>query len=264
MTTSAIKNGLRVIKILANQSQGVTYRQLMTELDISSITIKNLLLSMESRGFLRFDVQTKSYRLSLKLAKLGMAYVEHSGVSAVYQPLLEQLAQETGELVRITLKNGNRLIWVGMAKGSHKGLRVAPDTGSDVCLHATAAGKAWLSCMEHGKAIKLILDQGLVHSDRFGPKAIQAVNELLVELKKTERQGYAISIEEYLQGMSAIAVPIFSQNPSLGDAVGSISIAGPTVRMSKKRLKEMLPLLKKIGTELAMLSPIFTANVFPA
>jgi len=259
MTITAISKSLRVIEFLASRSRGATLSEVSTELGIPRAATLSVLRSLESRGFVRVEASSMRYALTMKLAKLGMFYVARSGMSEVYQPIIDRIASETGELVRLSLALGDHLTWVGMAQGSRNGLRIAPDTGRDVCLHATAAGKAWLATMSLERAVKLVLERGFGQTEHLGPSAITSIEAFLIELKLTKRLGYGMSIDEYIPGMSAVAasIPGF---PLDGPALGTISIAGPTARMSRKHLRAMVPLLIQGTSELSALAPIISAQ----
>jgi IclR family transcriptional regulator, acetate operon repressor len=53
-------------------------------------------------------------------------------------------------------------------------------------------------------------------------------------LAAVRKQGYAIDIEEFQEGISAVSAPIFS---SAGQVLGTLSIIGPAFRMTKEKLQ---------------------------
>ena len=58
-------------------------------------------------------------------------------------------------------------------------------------------------------------------------------------------RGYATSIDELELGLSAIAAPVFGPG---GDALAALSISGPTIRLTRDRIAELLPgLLEQAG-----------------
>ena len=74
------------------------------------------------------------------------------------------------------------------------------------------------------------------------------VLEMRQERQSLERiclQGYAIVHEEFEEGFSAIAAPVFDHT---GRAVAAISISGPTYRMASGQAKSFIkPLLTMTG-----------------
>ncbi len=87
-----------------------------------------------------------------KLVALGLQYLGQSGVIDLSQPLLDRLAESCGELVRLSVIDGERLTWIAKAQGARQGLRYDPDMGSDARLSCSASGLAWMASMSDDDA----------------------------------------------------------------------------------------------------------------
>lgn len=197
---------------------------------------------------------TATYRLGLKLSALGFRYVAQTGLLEICQPVLDRLAQQTGELVRMTLADESGLTWVSRAQGARFGLRYDPDMGSPVVLHATASGRAWLVAMPEADAIALVEQHGFVVPERFGRQKVKSSEDLLVELARTARRGYALAVEEGEPGAAAVAMAIPVRNARRSP--GTISVAGPVVRMTPAAPEEIVPCLNAAVAEVGQLWPI--------
>ena len=76
-----------------------------------------------------------------------------SGIVDIAEPLLERLASNCGELVRLSIVDGDRLTWVAKSQGTRQaGQRYDPDMGMDVQLSCTSSGHAWLMTMSDSSA----------------------------------------------------------------------------------------------------------------
>jgi len=53
-------------------------------------------------------------------------------------------------------------------------------------------------------------------------------------------QGYAVAVDELEHGLAALAAPVFGPD---GVAVGALSISGPTIRLTRTRIAELVPAL---------------------
>ena len=62
-------------------------------------------------------------------------------------------------------------------------------------------------------------------------------------------RGYALAVDSYIPGMAAMAVPLCP--PDGGAALGCLSIAGPAVRLTPARMRDLAPLLQAAASELA-------------
>jgi DNA-binding IclR family transcriptional regulator len=137
------------------------------------------------------------------------------------------------------------------------------ETTGTVPLFATASGKAWLATLKANDAVQLIAKQdGFTHADRYGPNVIRSIEALLKELRTTARRGYGLAINEAEPGVTAIAAAI--RSGSDGATVGTVSIAGPTVRMTENRVRELAPLVTQCATELSSLWPVRPKAGLPA
>ena len=61
-------------------------------------------------------------------------------------------------------------------------------------------------------------------------------------------QGYAVAIDELEHGLAALAAPVLGPD---GNAVAALSISGPTMRLTRERIAELVPALLEHARELS-------------
>jgi len=256
MSQAAVIHCIRMLDYLAGRPAGSTVDEAADYLHVSPARARTLLGTLTERGYVKVGRDAERYALTMELTKLGLAYQAHSGTSEIFQAVLDRLAMATGELVRMALADGERLVWVAKAQGSRSGLRFdAEQTGRDVALSSTAAGKAWLASLPEARARKLVRAQGFAPKNQFGPRAIRTTKRLVRELKTTAKQGYAVGHDEYMLGISAIAAAI--HGPSADEPpMGVVSIAGPLTRFTPDKLKSFRAPLLEATRELSALLPL--------
>jgi IclR family acetate operon transcriptional repressor len=167
------------------------------------------------------------------------------------QPLLDDLAKATGELVRLAISDGSRLVWVAKAQGARTGLRVDPDAGMEAHLAASATGLAWLAALSDEKALERVAMQGMAKAR--GPGAPKTLVELLERVGQTRERGYAMVVDAYELGTSAIAALV--RRGQSGEPLGTVSVAGPSTRMTAERMQAISPLLQECAKALSFASP---------
>ena len=158
-----------------------------------------------------------------------------------------------GELARLTLVEGDTLIWIAKAQGALSGLRYDPDVGQAVVLHATATGKAWLATLDEEYAVALVKARGFVVPSRFGSPVVRDEATLRAELAVTKERGWGLARGEGEPGTCALAVAIM--DPQTRRAIGTVSVAGPAARLTLERIAEILPDVKATAAEIADLWP---------
>ena len=68
------------------------------------------------------------------------------------------------------------------------------------------------------------------------------------ELDEVREQGYAVAVDELEIGLTAVAAPIRNAH---GDVIASMSVSGPTFRLSGERLDQVIPLLVAAAAEVS-------------
>jgi len=127
-------------------------------------------------------------------------------------------------------------------------------TSNMVPVYATATGKAWLATFEPDEAMrKVVKNGGFRDADKYGPNVLRSVEALLREVRRTAQRGYGTATSEAEPGVNAVAVAI--RTGANGSALGTVSVAGPSVRMTEGRVQELVPLLRRCASELANVWP---------
>lgn len=240
--SNALDRGLRALELLAGHCQGLPLQDIAGALDIAPSATHRMLSSLVEMGFVRQDPRHGNYILALKLISLALKHLSDIDLVDLARPMLDQLANESGELVRLGLVDGNSLIWVSKAQGTRSGLRYDPDAGAEAKLSCTASGLAWLSTMSTEQALEHVYRQGLPKPGEYGPNAATTVEALLACLQRARSQGYAMVNDSFEAGASAIAMPIMQAGQQA--PAGVISIAGPSIRLTAERMEQLVPALR--------------------
>ena len=252
--SSALEKGLSVLSFLAERPEGAPISEIARALDLPVSGVHRLLKELESLGYAQQRRDHGDYRLTLKLATTGLSFLTQTGIPDLSQPILDELAVKSGELVRLALADGQNLVWVGVAQGATSGLRYDPgaEHGQIVHLASASGGQAWLSGMTDNEAVEIVMRQGLEKSDGTGVSAPKSVADLLAVLAQVRQRGYALNANSFMLGMAAIATLV--RHPDTGEPIGTVSIAGPSARATPELLQSCLPDLLHAADELSKAS----------
>ena len=265
--SGVMERTLAIFELLTNHPEGLQVSAIATELDMPASGAHRLLKELSQFGYVRQLRSQGDYVLTIKLAAMGLSFLSKIGVTDVAQPILDRLASQSGELVRLSVVDHPNLVWVGVAQGATTGLRYDPgrEQGLVVHLAASAGGRAWLSALSEEEALELVAAQGVKPPFEGGPSIAHTIAEVLDILAETRVRGYAVAVNSYLAGMAAMAVPI--HRPDGGTPIGCVSIAGPAVRVTAERMevlkKSLLEAAAEIG-DAAGGSTFFNRNRAPA
>ena len=247
---------LSLIEALAEAPANVSLGTLAEQLDLPKSATHRLLQSLAGRGYVQQDPASQDYGLSLKVALLGFRYLDARRLPDVAQDALARLAQASGEYCRLAVVEGEGLIWIARAQGATQGLRYDPPMSRDVVLHATATGKAWLASLPEQEALRIACARGFATPPGFGQRAVTNVDELRAHLDVTRARGYAHAVEEGEPGTVALAAPFRAFDRPDAPVAGTVSIAGPQVRLTDARVAELAPLLLATTREISTLWPL--------
>jgi len=263
MNQSAAKRVLLVLEFLAGRPDGAGLTDICESLSLPKSIGHRLLSLLVEAGFVAQHDQTGYYGLTLKLTMLGLRHYVRTGLDDLAQPILDRLAAQTGELARLAIVEGERLVWVAKAQGARSGLRYDPDvdhdTGHDVVLHATATGKAWLSTLPEAEAMRIVAATGLRTPPRFGPNVALSLEAFRQMLSATRLAGFGEAVEEGEPGTAAVAVAVIDASSiGLARSVGTLSLAGPSFRFGAERRRQLASVLTGAAKELGGIWPLRT------
>lgn len=250
--SSILERSFKVLEDLAHAPEGKALSSLAADLDMPLSATHRLLAELIRCGYVRQDCSQGNYLLTIKLVSLGLGFLSASGIVDIAQPLLDGLAAESGELVRLAVVDGSELIFVAKAQGATRGLRYDPDMGLSVTLSCSSAGHAWLSTLTDEEALALVAQRGFGKPEDFGPNAPTTVKALLACLEATRARGFSMIVEVFAPAMTAMAAPV--RSPHNGAVMGVVTIAGPMVRLTEERMLTLGPALLATTDALAQAS----------
>src|SRR6478735_5982188 len=158
------------------------------------------------------------------------------------RPVCRQLAADTGETVNIAVLSESSALYLDQVAGS-SALQPHNWVGQHIPLHATSNGKVLLSGLDD-----VALDEVLGGLSRYTALTITRKSQLREEVKLVREQGYAVAVDELEVGLTAVAAPIRNAH---GDVVASMSVSGPTFRLTPARVEEVVPQLVEAALEVS-------------
>lgn len=256
MTVAAIDRCLSIIEALASAREPVELTELAARLDLQPSAVHRAITTLVNRDWIVRDAETQRYTLSLRLSTLAFRNLEARAVPDIVQSVLDKLALRTREYCRLAIREGTDLVWVARAQGATGALRYDPDMGQEIILHATANGKAWLATLEEEEALRIVYARGFEANRALGPNSVRTIDDLRESLRQVRARGYATSIEEAEAGAVALAVPFRADTLPGSPVAGTLSVAGPTLRITPERHQELADMLHEAADEVAAIWPL--------
>ena len=236
-TIQSIERAVAILRSFTEAEPELRVTELSRRLDLHKSTVSRILGTLEQEGLVSHNPETGKYRLGLTLISLAGVALGRLDVRGVSQPHLNRLVEISQETVNVTVLDGQECVNVERA-ASPRPIRYVGWIGRRTPLHCTAAGKVMLAYLPPAERAVRLPRPLMRHTDQtiVEEKALEA------SLRKARRQGYAIVHEEFEEGFSALAAPVFDHT---GRVAGAVSISGPTYRLGQDKIEEFVePLLE--------------------
>ena len=220
--------------------------ELSRQLSLHKSTVSRMLSTLQHEGLVDQNRETGKYRLGLGLIGLAGVALGRLNARAAAQPYLKQLAEETEETVNVLVRDSHECVVIERSN-SPQPIRYIGWIGKRSPLHCTASGKVLLAFMKPEERTAVLPDPLYAYTSN----TITSWPRLELSLAQVCRDGYCVVHEEYEEGFSSLAAPIFNHH---GEIVGTIAISGPTYRLEDRTISSFVaPLLQttnKVSTDL--------------
>jgi len=245
--TQSIMRTLSVLAAFRDNEEDLGVSELGVRVGLSASTVHRIVRALASEGYLAQNQETERYYLGRASVLLGQAANRRLGLHRV-QTVLERLVDETGESMNLGVRDGGEVIVV-MRTESKQPLRFSQEPGSRLPVYATGMGKVSLA---HSASIDDEIKALPRPLRALTPKTIISPDELRSELIQIRRQGYSLDDGEAITGVRCVAAPIVSAD---GRLLAALAIQAPAVRMSRARLKQLVPVAIAAAGEIASMMP---------
>ena len=209
-------------------------RRLMTLDEITQATgykkttCFRLLKTLRTLGIVELSPATKKYQYGPRLAAIGLTALKNMNLRNTALPILQQLRDETGETVNLTILSRSEILYVERIMSDYL-VNVNVNIGDRLPVHCASMGKAILAYLPEDR-LDTILSS--ISFEKKTNNTIVSRSELLRELEQIRSKGYAVNDEELEKGLRAVAAPIFNYT---GEAFAATNIAWTTARHPERR-----------------------------
>lgn len=243
--TPALDRGLAVLELLVNCNTPLRAIDMAQELKIPKGSLGRILKNLVDRGYLERDDRTMTFTLTSKLLTMGSLTVCESHLIEKSLDVMRDLRDQTLEMVMIQVPlNDLEGVVLNTIPSRHQ-VRLMVDPGTHFEFHNTAPGKSILAFLPEKDFERIIAGIKLT---RTTDRTITSKEELRREIEETRERGYAMDKGECVEGIFCVSAPIYDRNKHLA---ATLTMTGPSTRLSVTKLKEMAPLVIAHANEIS-------------
>ena len=234
-SVAAVLKVFAILQSLAERDEtGIS--ELSIKLAMPKATVYRFLNTMKTLGYVRQEVDSERYGLTMKVFELGTKALQYPDLVGLANPQMQMLADRTGETVHLGMLIDSEIIYVHKVDSRHM-LGMYSRVGRRAPIHCTAIGKVLLAWESEQRRAHVLAG---MEFKRFRDKTITEPAAFIQELDRTREQGFGQDREEFDDHIRCVGVPIFDR---FNQAVAGLSISFPTFRYDEQREPEMVAML---------------------
>lgn len=244
MTSKTLNKALSVLNAFTIEKPTWGLRELARHLEISHTIIYRLLVTFEQNGYLIYDEATKKYQLGIKFIELSQVVEENLNISNVLEPIMKKISEETGESVVLTILDKEEGVYTKIIE-SNQNVRFSETVGRRSPLYIGASHKIILVYLPVPIQMKIFKQWKTTKE-----KQNDIIEKFIDSIDKIKSQGWLFTANETFDEVSAVAIPLFDMKKNV---IGSLSVAGPSYRLTKIKSEKIVEIPKKYQQEINLI-----------
>lgn len=240
-----VRRAMEILNVMAEAGGQVGVIELAERLRASQSTIHRIISTLVADDYVAQSPHTGKYELGLRVLTLGGTVLNQLEIRKQAMPVLGRLAAETQCNANLAVLHEDDVLYVGRVDGPKSGRMYTP-IGRRAPAHATGLGKALLAFLPDGDAEAILEARRPLKS--CTPHTITDPARLRSDLEQTRVRGYAVDLEEFIQGVRCVAVPIRGRE---GNVAGALSLSASVFQLREDDIGRYGALLQDAAYEIS-------------
>lgn len=234
----AVERALAVLEILSESRRGFSISEMARRLKVPKSSIHLILTTLEHRGYLLKNPQSRRYFVGLKLVSLARVALDGFELRQRAVPFLLSLSAKTGLTVHMAVLEGSEAVLIERIESSGL-VKLNTWVGQRMHVNCTALGKALIAFLPEEEFRRTVQTRRLI---KHNQNTISSVARLREELGRVRLAGYAVDDEEEEVGVRCVGTPIFDPTDRV---VAALSVAGTTVQIPSGQVEALAKLVQE-------------------
>lgn len=232
---------MKIFEVIAAAGRPLTATEINESLGWPKQSLHRLCQTLIAEGYL--TKQARRLHPSQRLLNLTSGLAQQALGHTARQQIFINIAHESGETVNFARPEIKGMIYADRVETNWP-FRVLLPVGTHVPFHCTASGKTYLASLPAAKRRMMLASLDL---SAYTAATHTSIQTLEAELKQVSKIGYALDLEEFHNGMIAIAVPVVDDK---GRYIAAIAIHGPKQRFDESAAMQHLDTLLQASKSL--------------
>lgn len=228
---NSVYRAMHILKAFTLDEPRLTLTEIAKKLGLSKSTVYRIINTLENEGLV--SKEKNKYRLNINLCEMSTVALNGYNVNSRVIQMLERVTNITGEACYLGFLREERYDLVSINIRATRNAPFFIDVGMRGYLHASATGKAVLAFQDETYIEKYL---NSVHRERFTENTMTDKNDILRELEKIRKRGYAIDDMECTDYLRCVGVPLSDND---GRVSAAISISGAPESITRDRVNDL-------------------------
>ncbi len=225
-------------EVAENNREGLRLVDIARRLDMQPPTAHRILKCLLEERALRRDERSKRYFLGAALYEFGLVATPRIDLRAMCVPVLERLAEETEDMIFLTVRSGADGVCLSRREGKFPVKTYTLDVGMRRPLGVGAGSLAILSALPDEEISEIVRKNAARLHEHDG----LTESALMSQVRRTQKLGYAVRDLRGLGGVRTIGVAVRASD---GIPVAALSLSAIRPRMKDERVAALAKLLRR-------------------
>ena len=226
-SASALARGLDILRAFKSGDNTLGNQDLIDRTGLPKATVSRLSATLVKLGYLRYDESLGRYSIGPATVSLGYSTLSSIAVVRISQPILQDLADETGVAAALGTRDGLEMIYIANCRAAGP-VSLQLSVGSRLPIWRTAMGLAYLAGIAAPKRAQI--QQRLIKET---PEAAELIQHRIAEACTSyDAQGYIGTFGTWYSYINAVGVAF---RPEDGTPVVALTCGGIVDIISQHR-----------------------------
>ena len=236
----AVTRAVAILRLLGRTRTPMGMKAISQALGIVPSTALHILRVLVAEELVEVDAATKQYSLGTGLLSLARTALEGDDFPSRVQPGLDDLARRYGVMaIGVEVPNLTHMIVVALAR-SQAPVRLHVDVGSRFPALISATGRCVAAFGSHARGD---LEKGFRALRWHNAPSYEAWCK---EVETVRRQGFSIDRNNYIAGVTIVAVPVLNASGAMTHTLASVGITGQLDRATSVALAHDMQAVAKL------------------
>ena len=239
----AVRRAGAILWELSNRAAPMNLSQASRAVGVIPSTCLHILRELVSARLVSYDSNSKTYQLGSGIHDLAQSALKANHFSELAKPRLQGIANTFNMTATATSK----------ADDQHLALTAFANPPSPISIRVSLGGRAPLFSGASGRifaAYGNMSEKQIRHNfNQINWVKPIAFTRWVLQVQEAKSKGYAIDQEEFMVGVSAIAVPVYTPENFVLHTIGVLAINS---QLKKTKRIEVINLLKETSQDISM------------